>query len=279
MTSNEIDAVQGIQGILNNLRNKMESSAEETFKAAIIAQHLSEVGPSMPKPMEVDSPVTLDEHTQHEDLQRIADHVRQEQAKADEAALPQQSQAPETSPEQHEVLKHIGSSDSSSTLATVPITPSSEPAPVAAPSAPAPVTKPPSGSEEWHKMRRDNHKEVERRRRGTINQGINDLATIIACTEKNKGQILKEVVKYIQSIQLAQTRLTEEVNNASALKIELANVVLEKQVAEAALDSLSMHYDQLKRDYEALLKEREAQKREQQEQAEVELAHKKPKLD
>lgn len=132
-----------------------------------------------------------------------------------------------------------------------------------------------AGSEEWHKLRRDNHKEVERRRRETINQGITELATIIACTEKNKGQILKEAVKYIQNVQLAQTRLTEEVNAASALKIELTNMELEKQVAEGALESLSMDHAQLKRDYEELMRQKELQDREDDE----ELARKKPKTD
>lgn len=132
-----------------------------------------------------------------------------------------------------------------------------------------------AGSEEWHKLRRDNHKEVERRRRETINQGITELATIIACTEKNKGQILKEAVKYIQNVQLAQTRLTEEVNAASALKIELANMELEKQVAEGALESLSMDHAQLKRDYEELVRQKEQHDREDDE----ELARKKPKTE
>src|SRR5271154_5227096 len=39
--------------------------------------------------------------------------------------------------------------------------------------------RPQVGSEEWHKQRRDNHKEVERRRRETINDGISELAKIV----------------------------------------------------------------------------------------------------
>ncbi|KAI7828719.1 hypothetical protein BC939DRAFT_380747, partial [Gamsiella multidivaricata] len=56
------------------------------------------------------------------------------------------------------------------------------------------------GSEEWHKQRRDNHKEVERRRRETINAGINDLAQMIPNSDKNKGSILRQAVKYIQEL-------------------------------------------------------------------------------
>ncbi|KAK6601298.1 helix-loop-helix DNA-binding domain-containing protein [Botrytis cinerea] len=40
-------------------------------------------------------------------------------------------------------------------------------------------SKPVVGSDEWHKVRKDNHKEVERRRRETINEGINELAKIL----------------------------------------------------------------------------------------------------
>ncbi|KAG0017887.1 basic helix-loop-helix protein [Podila clonocystis] len=263
MTSNDIDA-STVQEVLNNLvstfkaigivteLHKIGSSAEESFKAAI-AQHLTESSAvSTAEPMDVDHPL---EHTQREDLERIAEHVRQDQ-----------THEPPTLQDQHEVLKHIG--DSSSTLATVPITPESE-------SSSAPAGKPVAGSEEWHKLRRDNHKEVERRRRETINHGITELATIIACTEKNKGQILKEAVKYIQNVQLAQTRLTEEVNAASALKIELANMELEKQVAEGALESLSMDHAQLKRDFEELVRQKEQHDREDDE----ELARKKLKTE
>lgn len=139
----------------------------------------------------------------------------------------------------------------------------------------APAGKPVAGSEEWHKLRRDNHKEVERRRRETINQGITELATMIACTEKNKGQILKEAVKYIQGVQLAQAKLTEEVNAASALKIELTNLELEKRLSEGTYESLSMDHAQLKRDYEELLK----QKQQHDQEDDEELARKKPKTE
>lgn len=50
-------------------------------------------------------------------------------------------------------------------------------------------------------MRKDNHKEVERRRRETINEGINELAKIVPGCEKNKGSILARAVQYIQKLQ------------------------------------------------------------------------------
>lgn len=92
---------------------------------------------------------------------------------------------------------------------------------------------PPKDSEEWTRLRKNNHvgfdisltlllmyffrachadsklsaaavcsprqqKEVERRRRETINEGINELKAIVPGCDKNKGQILKQAVGYIQ---------------------------------------------------------------------------------
>ncbi|KAI9672111.1 MAG: basic helix-loop-helix protein [Alyxoria varia] len=62
-------------------------------------------------------------------------------------------------------------------------------------------SKPAVGSNEWVKQRKDNHKEVERRRRETINEGINELAKIVPGCEKNKGSILARAVQYIQKLQ------------------------------------------------------------------------------
>lgn len=60
--------------------------------------------------------------------------------------------------------------------------------------------KPSVGSEEWLRQRRENHKEVERRRRETINDGINDLAKLIPDGEKNKGRVLQRAVQYIHHL-------------------------------------------------------------------------------
>ncbi|KAL8951046.1 MAG: hypothetical protein Q9222_002960, partial [Ikaeria aurantiellina] len=66
--------------------------------------------------------------------------------------------------------------------------------------------KPSVGSDEWHKVRRDNHKEVERRRRETINEGINELAKIVPGCEKNKGSILQRAVEYIVQLKTNERR-------------------------------------------------------------------------
>ncbi|KAI1925461.1 basic helix-loop-helix protein [Ophidiomyces ophidiicola] len=61
--------------------------------------------------------------------------------------------------------------------------------------------KPPVGSPEWHTQRKNNHKEVERRRRETINEGINELAKLVPGCEKAKGSILQRAVQYISKLQ------------------------------------------------------------------------------
>ncbi|OAP61306.1 hypothetical protein AYL99_03507 [Fonsecaea erecta] len=61
-------------------------------------------------------------------------------------------------------------------------------------------SKPAVGSAEWHQLRKDNHKEVERRRREVINEGIENIAKIVPGTEKNKGAILQRTYEYIQEL-------------------------------------------------------------------------------
>lgn len=60
------------------------------------------------------------------------------------------------------------------------------------------------------KMRRESHKEVERRRRELINSGISELAKIVPnCSERNKGGILQCAVQYVQQLKEAECRNAE----------------------------------------------------------------------
>ncbi|KAF3769645.1 helix loop helix transcription factor [Cryphonectria parasitica EP155] len=108
--------------------------------------------------------------------------------------------------------------------------------------------KPAVGSEEWHKMRKDNHKEVERRRRETINEGINELAKIVPGCEKNKGSILQNAVRYI-------TKLKEDEQQA------IEKWTLEKLLTEQAISELSTSNDKLKAECDRTYRELEAWKR------------------
>jgi len=93
--------------------------------------------------------------------------------------------------------------------------------------------KPPVGSDEWHRQRRENHKEVERRRRDTINAGINDLAKIVPGCEKNKGSILNRAVQYIQ--QLKENEATN-----------IEKWTLEKLLTDQAIQELQAQVEILK---------------------------------
>lgn len=93
--------------------------------------------------------------------------------------------------------------------------------------------KPSVGSDEWHKVRRDNHKEVERRRRETINEGINELAKIVPNCEKNKGSILQRAVEYI-----AQLKGNEE--------RAIAKYGQDKMLMEGVVNELTTSVDSLK---------------------------------
>ncbi|KAF6836945.1 helix-loop-helix DNA-binding domain-containing protein [Colletotrichum musicola] len=123
-------------------------------------------------------------------------------------------------------------------------------------SASTPAKKPDVGSEEWHKMRKDNHKEgantdkdlVERRRRETINEGINELAKIVPNCEKNKGSILQRAVTFINQLK----------DNESS---NIEKWTLEKLLTEQAIAELSASNDKLKQECERLYKELETWKR------------------
>ncbi|KAF9555334.1 basic helix-loop-helix protein, partial [Lunasporangiospora selenospora] len=127
---------------------------------------------------------------------------------------------------------------------------------VAVASAPAPVpalaAKPVQGSEEWRKIRRDNHKEVERRRRENINDGITQLAELVPNSEKNKGAILKQAVKYIESIEEANKKLMADIEAGSSTKLDLDKALVEKSILKTSLESLKVEHEQLKRDLDAL---------------------------
>lgn len=78
---------------------------------------------------------------------------------------------------------------------------------------------------------------VERRRRETINEGINELAKIVPGCEKNKGSILQRAVTYI-------TQLREN----EAKNIE--KWTLEKLLTDQAISELSAANDKLKSENE-----------------------------
>lgn len=109
-------------------------------------------------------------------------------------------------------------------------------------------SKPAVGTDEWHKVRKDNHKEVERRRRETINEGINELAKIVPGCEKNKGSILQRAVSFITQLKENETQNIEK-------------WTLEKLLTEQAIAELSASNDKLKAECERAWREVETWKK------------------
>lgn len=80
---------------------------------------------------------------------------------------------------------------------------------------------------------------VERRRRETINEGINELAKIVPGCEKNKGSILQRAVQFITQLKENESQNIEK-------------WTLEKLLTEQAIAELSSTGDNLKKEVRKL---------------------------
>ncbi|KAF9948072.1 basic helix-loop-helix protein [Mortierella alpina] len=286
-----MESNQEVQDVIKNLTNTISAVGDSLSFQAVIEQHTravveSETTAEAGNSEAATGPISVDtshfeeqQQRDHEELRRIAEqhqHEIQQHHENHEQQKQEQQEPQVTEPAQEhgstsaasnqdadhqQVLQHIANAtaaeaaeaaDAVSTLATVPITES----------PPASTAKLVPGTDEWHRVRRDNHKEVERRRRETINAGINDLSQLIPNSEKNKGSILKQAVKYITTIQADIDRLTTEANHmeaatAAARELEKAQIdkaLVEKSVAEGSCISLMVQHEQLKLEYESLKK-------------------------
>jgi len=95
------------------------------------------------------------------------------------------------------------------------------------------------GTDEWARQRKDNHKEVERRRRGNINEGINELGRIVpnSSGEKAKGAILARAVQYIHHLKENEARNIEK-------------WTLEKLLMDQAMGDLQAQLEEVRRLWE-----------------------------
>jgi bHLH factor len=89
---------------------------------------------------------------------------------------------------------------------------------------------------------------VERRRRETINEGINELAKIVPGCEKNKGSILQRAVQFITQLKENESQNIEK-------------WTLEKLLTEQAIAELSASCDRLKAELSQVYKDLDAWKR------------------
>ncbi|KAF9221747.1 hypothetical protein BS17DRAFT_710577 [Gyrodon lividus] len=95
------------------------------------------------------------------------------------------------------------------------------------------------GTDEWARQRKDNHKEVERRRRGNINEGITELGRIVpnSSGEKAKGAILGRAVQYIHHLKENEARNIEK-------------WTLEKLLMDQAMGDLQSQLEEMRRLWE-----------------------------
>ncbi|KAF8125645.1 hypothetical protein EV363DRAFT_1434665 [Boletus edulis] len=95
------------------------------------------------------------------------------------------------------------------------------------------------GTDEWARQRKDNHKEVERRRRGNINEGITELGRIVpnSSGEKAKGAILARAVQYIHHLKENEARNIEK-------------WTLEKLLMDQAMGDLQAQLEEMRRLWE-----------------------------
>ncbi|CAE7139826.1 unnamed protein product [Rhizoctonia solani] len=106
---------------------------------------------------------------------------------------------------------------------------------------------------DWQRKRKDNHKEVERRRRSNINEGINELARMVpnVGAEKAKGAILSRSVQYIHDLKENEARNIEK-------------WTLEKLLMDQAMGDLQAQLDEMR--------QRLDEERQKREQVEAQLA-------
>lgn len=72
--------------------------------------------------------------------------------------------------------------------------------------------KPAVGTVEHERLKKETHREVERRRRETMNVSIKNLAELLPGREKNKGKILEQTIQYIHDLKQQQQSIIEKWN-------------------------------------------------------------------
>ncbi|KAJ6510367.1 hypothetical protein C8R45DRAFT_386916 [Mycena sanguinolenta] len=95
------------------------------------------------------------------------------------------------------------------------------------------------GSDEWVQQRKNSHKEVERRRRGNINEAIEELGRIVpnSSNETAKGAILARAVQYIHHLKENEARNIEK-------------WTLEKLLMDQAMGDLQVQLDEIRKMWE-----------------------------
>ncbi|KAJ2476003.1 basic helix-loop-helix protein [Coemansia sp. RSA 2320] len=95
------------------------------------------------------------------------------------------------------------------------------------------------GSDEWLRLRRLAHKEVEQRRRDVINNGIDRLAELVPGAERHRGRIVNQAVDYIHRLKEAEAQNIEK-------------WTIEKLLADQVISGLTNQLEQAKKETKKL---------------------------
>lgn len=95
--------------------------------------------------------------------------------------------------------------------------------------------RPSAETPEARQNRRENHRLIERRRRETINNGINELARVVPGQPKNRGTIILKAVEYIDELERAAAQSKEE---AESLKREKLLLIEELAIKNKKINEL-----------------------------------------
>ncbi|KAJ2826750.1 basic helix-loop-helix protein [Coemansia furcata] len=98
---------------------------------------------------------------------------------------------------------------------------------------------PEAGSEEWLRLRRLAHKEVEQRRRDVINTGIDRLAELVPGAERHRGRIVNQAVDYIHRLKETEAQNIEK-------------WTIEKLLADQVISGLTNQLEQMKKENKRL---------------------------
>lgn len=97
------------------------------------------------------------------------------------------------------------------------------------------------------KIKKLNHKEVERRRRETINNAIRELQAIVPTTHTNKSQIIRKAVEHIKKLKEREETMRNK-------------WTLEKIITDQAINELANSNEKLKSELEKAYRENELRK-------------------
>ncbi|KAG0655335.1 basic helix-loop-helix protein [Maudiozyma exigua] len=96
-----------------------------------------------------------------------------------------------------------------------------------------------AGTEEWRQQRKDSHKEVERRRRESINYHINTLSQLLPVRETSKAAILSRAAEYIEKLKVTENANIEKwtlqklLSEQNASSLATANGKLQEELGNA----------------------------------------------